>query len=178
MAELLGNIFRATFVNTISIERQLGDMHEKVHRLKDLGHTFKDSLIATVMITSLPEFYASLWQHLFMRDENTLTMDFIIRQILMDEKSKETTPHVALIEDHKGKKLAHQSLHQKNNDDAKKKEFKCHYCKRRGYFKSEYRKLKADLALNNKSESKKGPKNENAKLAARTQETVINLFMA
>jgi len=153
-------------------------MHKKVHRLKDLEHTFKDSLIAMVIIISLSESYASLWQHLFMRDENTLTMDFIIRQILMDEKSKETTPHVALIKDHKGKKLAYQSLYQKNNDDAKKKKFKCHYCKRRGYFKLEYRKLKADLALNNKSESKKGPKNKNAKLAARTQETVINLFMA
>ena len=178
MAELLGDIFRTTFVDTISMEHQLGDMREKVHRLKDLGHTFKDSLIATVMIISLPKSYVSLRQHLFMRDENTLTMDFVIRQILMDEKSREATPHVALIGDHKGKKPAHQSLYQKNDDDAKKKEFKYHYCKRKGHFKSECRKLKVDLASNNKSESKKGPKDENAKLAARTQETVINLFMA
>jgi len=177
MAELLGNIFRTTFVDTISIECQLGDIRKKVHRLKDLGHTFKDSLITTVMIISLPESYASLWQHLFMRDENTLIMDFVIRQILMDEKSREATPHITLIENHKGKKLAHQSLHQKNDDDAKKKKFKCHYCKRRGHFKSEYRKLKANLALNNKLKSKKGPKDKNTKLVARTQETVINLFM-
>jgi len=87
MAKLLGNIFRTTFVDMVPMEQQLGDMREKVHRLKDLGHTFKNSLIAIVMIISLPESYASLCQHLFMKDKNTLTMDFVIRQILMDEKS-------------------------------------------------------------------------------------------
>jgi len=159
------------------MEHQLGDICKKVHRLKDLEHTFKDSSIAMVIIISLSESYISLRQHLFIRNENTLTMNFVIRQILMDEKSRETTPHITLIEDNKGKKLAHQSLHQKNDDDAKKKEFKCHYCKKRGHFKSKCRKLKADLVLNNKSESKKGPKDKNAKLVARTQETVINLFI-
>jgi len=82
-------------------------MHEKVHRLKDLGHTFKDSLIAMVLIISLPESYMLLRQHLFMKDKNTLTMDFVIRQILMDKKSQEAAPHVALKVDQKGKKLAH-----------------------------------------------------------------------
>ena len=87
MAELSGDIFRTIFVDMVLMERQLGDMHEKVHRLKDLEHTFKDSLITTVMIISLPESYASLRQHLFMKNKNTLTMDFVIRQILMGEKS-------------------------------------------------------------------------------------------
>ena len=79
MAKLLGDIFRTMFVDTMPMEQQLGDMREKVHRLKDLGHTFKDLLIAMVMIISLLESYASLCQHLFMKDKNTLTMDFIIR---------------------------------------------------------------------------------------------------
>ena len=81
MAELLGDIFRITFVDMVPMEWQLGDMHKKIYRLKDLGHIFKYLLIATVMIMFLPEFYASLWQHLFMKNENTLTMDFVIRQM-------------------------------------------------------------------------------------------------
>jgi len=57
MAELLGNIFRTTFVDTIPMERQLRDICKKVHRLKDLEHIFKDSLITMVMIISLPKSY-------------------------------------------------------------------------------------------------------------------------
>ena len=75
-----------TFVDIVPMEQQLSDMHEKVHRLKDLGYTFKDSLIATVMIILLPKLYASLRQYLLMKDKNTLTMDCVIRQILMDKK--------------------------------------------------------------------------------------------
>jgi len=37
-------------------------------------------------------------------------MNFVIRQILMNEKSRENTLYVALIGDHKGKKPAYQPL--------------------------------------------------------------------
>jgi len=60
MAQLLGDVFKTTFVDTIPMEQQLSDMWDKVHRLRDLGHDLKDSLIATVMMISLPESYTSL----------------------------------------------------------------------------------------------------------------------
>jgi len=179
MAELLGDIFRTTFVDMVPMEQQLNDMRKKVHRLKDLGHTFKDSLIATVMIMSLPESYASLRQHLFMKDENTLTMDFVIRQILMDEKAQEATPHITLMGNQKGKKSTHQSLDQSNDNDAKKKNLACHYCKKKCHFKVNCWKFKVDQGSDDTTNAKKGQgsKEKTAKLVVDEKETVINLFM-
>ena len=177
MARLLGDVFRATLVDTVPIEQQLSDMREKVHRLRDLGHDLKDSLIAMVMIISLPESYTLLRQHLYMKDKTTLTTDFIIKQILMDEKSREGTPHVALMGHGKGKRPAPS---QSSDHEGKKKDVKCFYCKKIGHFKSECKKMKADLASNGNSNNKKGSESreENAKLASAQKETLIKLFMA
>jgi len=79
-----------------------------------------------------------------MKDENTLTMDFVIRQILMDEKARETTPHIALIGNQKGKKSAHQSSDWSSDNNAKKKNLTCHYCKKKDHFKVNCWKFKAD----------------------------------
>ena len=58
IAWLLGDVFRTTFVDTVSMEQQLSDIRDKVHRLRDLGHNLKNSLIVTVMIILLLESYA------------------------------------------------------------------------------------------------------------------------
>jgi len=115
-----------------------------------------------------------------MKDKTTLTTDFVIKQILMDEKSREGTPHVALIGHGKGKRPAYQTQGQSSDLEGKKKDLKCFYCKNMGHIKSEYRKMKADLAANGNSNHKKGPKSreENAKLASAQKETLIKLFMA
>ena len=47
MVQLLGDVFRTTFVDTIPMEQQLSDMWDKVYRLRDLGHNSKNSLIVT-----------------------------------------------------------------------------------------------------------------------------------
>ena len=153
----------------VPMERQLGDIYKKVHRLKGLEHTFKDSLIAMVIIISFPESYVSLCQHLFMKDKNTLTMDFIIRQILMDEKSREAVPHIALKVDQKEKKPAHQS----NDNNAKKKNLVCYYCKKKGHFKVNCWKFEADQGINNSANTKKTKESKDkfAKLAVDNQKT-------
>ena len=69
------DIFKGHFVDTISMEEQLTDMSEKVHKLKNLGYKFKDAMIAMLIMISLPDSYVSLRQHLYMKDEDTLTMD-------------------------------------------------------------------------------------------------------
>jgi len=79
-------------------------MRDKVHRLRGVGHDLKDSLIATVMIISLLESYTLLRQHLYIKDKTTLTTDFVIKQILMDEKSRKGIPHVILMGHGKGKR--------------------------------------------------------------------------
>jgi len=83
VAQLFMDVFKGHFVETILIEEQLTDMSEKVHKLKDLGYNLKDVTIAMLIMVSLPEYYASLRQHLYMKDEDTLTMDFVIKQILL-----------------------------------------------------------------------------------------------
>ena len=108
VAQLFVDVFKGYFVDTISIEEQLSDMRKKVHKLKDLGYDLKDTSIAMLMMVSLPESYVSLRQHLYMKDKNTLTMDFIIKQILLEENARRGTPHIALIGDGKGKKPTHQ----------------------------------------------------------------------
>jgi len=60
IVQLLGDIFRCIFLDTIPMENQLSQMYQKVHRLKVLGHDLKDSLIAAVMVMSLPDSYVSL----------------------------------------------------------------------------------------------------------------------
>jgi len=157
MAWLLGDVFRTTLVDTVPMEQQLSDMRNKVHRLRDLGHGLKDSLIAMVMIISLPESYALLRQHLYMKDETTLTTDFIIKQILIDKKSREESSHVVLISHGKGKRPIYQTQGQSSNLEGKKKDLKYFYCKKMGHIKSECRKMKIDLAVNGSSNHKKRP---------------------
>jgi len=175
VVQLFVDVFKGYFVDTILMEEQLSDMREKVHRLKDLGYNLKDPTIAMLIMVSLPEFYASLRQHLYMQDKNTLTMDFVIKQILLEENACGSTPHVALVGDGKGKKPIYQFQGFSNDGDVKKKNMKCHYCKRKGHIKSECRKLKADLASGNVSDNKKGQgsRDQNAKVASTTQETLI-----
>ena len=60
MVQLLGDIFRCTFLDTVPMENQLSQMHQKVHRLMVLRHDLKDFLIAAVMVMSLPDSYVSL----------------------------------------------------------------------------------------------------------------------
>jgi len=79
-------------------------MRRKVHRLKVLGHDLKDSLITAVMVMSLPDSYASLQQHLYIKKESKLTTEFVTKQILMEENSHGDASHVTLMGDSKGKK--------------------------------------------------------------------------
>ena len=180
VVQLFVDVFKGYFVDTILMKEHLSDMYEKIHRLKDLGYDLKDLTIVILIMVSLPESYVLLRQYLYMQDENTLTMDFVIKQILLEENAHGSTPHVALVGDGKGKKPIYQFQGFSNDGNVKKKNMKCHYCKRKGHIKSECRKLKANLALGNVSDNKKGQgsRDQNAKVALNTQETLINLFMA
>jgi len=104
MVQLLGDIFRCTFLDTVSMENQLSQRYQKVHRLKVLRHDLKDSLIAAVMVMSLPDSYALLQQHLYIKKKSKLTTEFVTKQILMEENSHGNASHVALMGDGKGKK--------------------------------------------------------------------------
>jgi len=181
VAQLFVDIFKEHFIDTISMEEQLTDMNEKVHKLKNLGYEFKNATIAMLIMVSLPDSYASLRQHLYIKDEDTLTMDFVIKQILLEENARGDASHVTLMGEGKGKKPVKQSQDPSVDSNAKKKNMKCHYCKRKGHFKLECKKLKADQAAGTVSENRKvkESKTQTAKIAAISEEEdVVCLFMA
>jgi len=62
----------------------------------------------------------------------------------LEENTHEDASYIALIGEGKGKKPVKQSQDSSVDSDAKKKNMKYHYCKRKGYFKLECKKLKAN----------------------------------
>ena len=144
VAQLFVNVFKGRFVDTISMEEQLTDMSEKVHKLKNLGYDFKDAMITMLIMVSLLDSYASLRQYLYIKDKDTLIMDFVIKQVLLEENACGDVSHVTLMREGKEKKPIKQSQDPSADGDVKKKNMKCHYCKKKGHLKLECRKLKVD----------------------------------
>ena len=174
------NIFKEYFVDTISMEEQLTDMSEKVYKLKNLGYEFKNATITMLIMVLLLDFYALLRQHLYMKDKDTLTMDFVIKQVLLEENACGDASYIALIEKDKGKKPVKQSQDPSSDGNVKKKNMKCHYCKKKGHLKSECRRLKANQIAGTVPENKRveGSKPQTAKVAITSKESVIHLFIA
>jgi len=54
-------------------------------------------MIAMLIMVLLLESYTSLRQHLYIKDKDTLTMDFVIKQILLEENAHRDTSYVVLI---------------------------------------------------------------------------------
>jgi len=58
VAQLFVDVFKEHFINTILIEEQLTDISKKVHKLKNLGYEFKDTMITMLIMVLLPDSYA------------------------------------------------------------------------------------------------------------------------
>jgi len=94
----------------------------------------------------------------------------------MKENSHGDALHIVLIGDGKRKKSFQGSS---TDSDAKKKNMKCHYYKKKGHVKSEYRKLKANQAAGTVPENKRveRSKTQTTKVATTTEESIIHLFI-
>jgi len=103
-------------------------------------------------------------------------IEFVTKQILIEENSCGNASHVVLMGDGKGKRP---SQGPSTNSNAKKKNMKCHYCKKKEHVKLEYRKLKADQTARTVPKNKRveGSKTQTTKVAVTTKESVIHLFM-
>jgi len=178
---LFKEVFKDNFVETISMEEQVISLWQKLQKLKDLGYEVNDNLVGMVIMSGLPESYFSLKQHLSMQDESRLTTDFIIKQVLLEEKNHiRPLSQIALVGNTKWKKPGGQTLASSDNSTAWKKNLKCHYCKKKGHIKSECQKLKTDQPNGGPERSKSTTNTDHtAKIAtAATKESVVNLFMA
>ena len=117
IVQLLGDIFRCTFLDTVPMENQLSQICQNIHRLKILGHDLKDSLIAVVMVMLLPDLYTLLRQYLYMKKKSKLITEFVTKQILIEENSHGNASYVTLIGNNKRKKP---SQGPSTNSDVKK----------------------------------------------------------
>ena len=68
------------------METQLNVMRQKSFMLKSLGQALDDSLVAIAMVISLPQSYSTL-RTILMSADDKLTVDGVISQVLIEEKS-------------------------------------------------------------------------------------------
>ena len=117
---------------------------------------------------------------MYIKDKDTLTMDFVIKQILQENVHKDVS-HVTLMREGKEKKPVKQSQDPSINSNAKKKNIKYYYCKKKEYFKSECKKLKADQAAGTVPKNKRveRSKTQTTKVATISkEENIVCIFMA
>ncbi|KIN98729.1 hypothetical protein M404DRAFT_31056 [Pisolithus tinctorius Marx 270] len=156
------------------METQLNAMWQKATILKSLGQPLKDSLVAIAMVISLPTSYSTLRTILMLSDEK-LTLDSVISQVLIEEKSCCTssaqTALVTKTPNTKGKR----------NDKKKKKA--CGYCKKTNHVEDDCYKKKADEAAKSPSQAEKDKPKEDKLVAKVThippaEDSALRLFMA
>ena len=106
--------------------------------------------MAVAIIYSLPETYSILKTILLSTPKDKLSSDAIINHILVEEKSQksQSTSQTAFVAHlGKGKEKAQDKgkRGQGKGADGKPKLGKCAYCKKKGHYKAECRKIKHDL---------------------------------
>ena len=160
IAQLIGKIFRTTFTNDSPLEPQMNTIRHKAHILQTLNYSLTDSLVAIAIIHSLPETYSTLKTILLSTPEDKLSSDAIINHILVEEKSQKSqstsqTTFVAHLGKGKGKVQDKGKGGQGKGADGKPKLGKCAYCKKKGHYKAECRKMKHDLEEKDEGGSEK-----------------------
>ena len=143
--------------------------------------------MAIAIIHSLPETYSTLKTILLSTPEDKLSSDAIINHILVEEKSQKSqstsqTAFVAYLGKRKGKTQDKEKGRQGKGVDGKPKLGKYVYCKKKGHYKAECRKMKYNLKEKDEDGSeKKSAKALCAKVAraeSNNDDEHIHLFMA
>jgi len=143
--------------------------------------------MAVAIIHSLPETYSILKTILLSTPEDKLSSDAIINHILVEEKSQKSqstsqTAFVTHLEKGKEKAQDKGKRGQGKGADGKPKLGKCAYCKKKGHYKAECRKMKHDLEEKGEDGSgKKSAEALHAKVAraeSDDDDEHIYLFMA
>jgi len=159
----------------------------KAHILQTLNYFLTDSLIAVAIIHSLPETYSTLKTILLSTPKDKLSSDTIINHILVEEKSQKSqstsqTAFITHLGKRKGKAQDKGKRGQEKGADGKPKLNKYAYCKKKGHYKAECRKMKHDLEEKGEGRSKKKSTEAlHAKVAraeSNDDDEHIHLFMA
>ena len=152
IAYLISELFRNTLLDDTSMETQLNSMRQKANILKTIGQPLNDSLVAIAMVISLPTSYSTL-RTILMAADDQLTMDIIINQVLIKEKSKKSPGQTAL-----SAKATSQSKEKgkgKNKKKSQRKKGTCSYCSKSGHTEDVCYKKKRDEAAKDGAEKLK-----------------------
>ena len=134
IAYLISELFRNMLSDDESMETQLNSMRQKANVLKTLGQLLEDSLVAIAMVISLPPTYSTLWT-ILMAAADRLTMDAVINQVLIEEKSRKvSSTHSALAAKTTGR--SKQKGKGKVSKEDKEKKL-CTYCSKSGHTEDE-----------------------------------------
>ena len=174
-------------MNNSPLEPQMNTIHHKAYILQTLNHSLTDFLMAIVIIYSLFKTYSTLKTILLSTPEDKLSSYTIINHILVEKKSQQfqstfQTAFVAHLRKGKGKAQDKEKGEQGKGADKKPKLGKCAYCKKKGHYKAECRKIKYDLEEKGKGRFKKKPAETLHTKVARAESDDdnehIHLFMA
>jgi len=154
------------------MESQLNLMRQKANVLKTIDQLLDDSLIAIAMVISLPTSYLTLHTILMAADDK-LTMDMVINQVLIKERSQKLPGQTALsvkaMSQMKGKGKA------KSGKKGQKKKGTCTYCSKDSHMEDVCYKKKHDVpAKDGMDKSKEKPKEEKTELVVRVAQVDRN----
>ena len=182
IAYLISELFWSMLLDDTSMETQLNSMQQKDNVLKTIGQPLDDLLVAIAMVISLPTSYSTLCTILMATDDK-LTMDMVINQVLIEERSKKSPGKTALsmkaMSQMKGKGKV------KSGKKGQKKKGTCTYCLKDSHAEDICYKKKHDIAAKDGTDKlKEKPKEEKTKLAAHVTQVdghsppPLHLFMA
>ena len=139
-------------------------MRQKANVLKTIGQLLDDSLVAIAMVISLSTSYLTLCTFLMAADDK-LTMEMVINQVLIKERSRKSPGQMALsakaTSQTKGKGKT------KSGKKSQKKKGTCTYCSKEGHTEDVCFKKKCNIAAKDgMGKSKDKTKEEKTKLAA------------
>ena len=184
IAYLISKLFQSTLLDDTAMESQLNLMQQKANVLKTIGQPLGDSLVAIAMVISLLISYLTL-HTILMATDDKLTMDMIIKQVLIEERSWKSPGQMALsakvTSQTKGKGKAKSG----KKSQKKKEKGTCTYCSKEGHMEDVCFKKKHDIAAKDgMDKSKEKPKEEKTELAAhvaqvdRNSPPPLHLFVA
>ncbi|OJA09494.1 hypothetical protein AZE42_10049 [Rhizopogon vesiculosus] len=121
------------------MEMQLNAMQQKAYILSSLGQSLDDTLMAIAMVISLPSSYSTL-RTILMSTSNKITIDSVISQVLVEEKSQwSAESQSALVA-----KTSDKKRETSESKDKKKRPGNCNYCKKPGHWEHKCQKKQAE----------------------------------
>jgi hypothetical protein len=153
VAWLMQAFYRTPLTDTEPMEPQINKLIEASRNLEAIGCGVNDKTLAYIVIMALPSTLSMLKAILYNKDDNTITSEEVIAQILADEEQRvNNSGDTAVAYFAKAGKKGNNTKRRDDNRDRKK----CSYCKKRNHDASECRKKKKDEEEKNNSSNAKG----------------------